>query len=221
MVASASAPPTRILLYGASGHAAAVADAVATCPGLELVGFLDDAGAPRPGDPPFLEPFFGGREQLPALRASGIRHAFVAIGDCRVRFRLAEALAEEGFELVTIVHARATVAASASLGPGTVVMAGAVVGARSRVGSHAIVNTAATVDHDCRVGDGVHLCPGVHLAGTVTVGPRTFVGIGAAVANNLTIGSDTTLGAGAVVVRDLPSGIVAYGVPARAMRAAG
>jgi sugar O-acyltransferase (sialic acid O-acetyltransferase NeuD family) len=221
MDASSPAGPTRIVLYGASGHAAAVADAVSTCPGFDLVGFLDDAAAPRPGDPPFLEPFLGGREQLPALREAGVRHAFVAIGNCAVRLRLASMLAAEGFDLVTVVHARAVVAAGASVGPGSVVMAGAVVGARSCVGAGAIINTCASIDHDCRVGDGVHLCPGVHLAGTVVVGPRTTLGIGAVVSNNLSIGSDTIVGAGAAVVTDLPSGVVAYGVPARAMRPAG
>jgi acetyltransferase-like isoleucine patch superfamily enzyme len=34
----------------------------------------------------------------------------------------------------------------------------------------------------------------------------------------VTIGDDTVVGAGAVVTRDLPAGVVAMGVPARAVR---
>jgi maltose O-acetyltransferase len=37
----------------------------------------------------------------------------------------------------------------------------------------------------------------------------------------VTIGDDTVVGAGAVVTRDLPAGVVAAGVPARALREIG
>lgn len=49
----------------------------------------------------------------------------------------------------------------------------------------------------------------------VTIGDNVWLGAGAIVCPGVAIGSDTVVGAGAVVTRDLPSGVVAFGVPAR------
>jgi acetyltransferase-like isoleucine patch superfamily enzyme len=74
------------------------------------------------------------------------------------------------------------------------------------------------VDHDAVLGDGVHVCPGARVAGEVTVGDATWLGIGSSVIQRVRVGADVTVGAGAAVVRDLPDGVTAVGVPARARR---
>ena len=48
-----------------------------------------------------------------------------------------------------------------------------------------------------------------------------WLGGGVIVCPGVTIGDDTVVGAGAVVTRDLPSGVVAYGNPARVQRPIG
>jgi maltose O-acetyltransferase len=48
-----------------------------------------------------------------------------------------------------------------------------------------------------------------------------WLGGGVVVCPGVTIGDDTVVGAGAVVTRDLPSGVVAVGVPARVIREIG
>jgi maltose O-acetyltransferase len=58
-------------------------------------------------------------------------------------------------------------------------------------------------------GEPIALADSVWLGGGVTVCP------------GVTIGRDTVVGAGAVVTRDLPAGVVAAGVPARALREIG
>jgi maltose O-acetyltransferase len=52
----------------------------------------------------------------------------------------------------------------------------------------------------------------------ITIGDNVWLGGGAIVCPGVTIGKDTVVGAGAVVTRDLPSGVVAAGVPARVQR---
>jgi acetyltransferase-like isoleucine patch superfamily enzyme len=79
------------------------------------------------------------------------------------------------------------------------------------------VNTGATIDHDCIIGDYAHLAPGVHRAGSVQVGEGAFLGIGSVVIPGVKIGRWSTLGAGGVATRDLADGVVAVGVPARAL----
>jgi acetyltransferase-like isoleucine patch superfamily enzyme len=75
------------------------------------------------------------------------------------------------------------------------------------------------VDHECVLADGVHVGPGAHLGGRVQVGRAAWIGIGAVVRDRARVGAGALVGAGAVVIRDVPDHVVAYGVPARTMRA--
>jgi acetyltransferase-like isoleucine patch superfamily enzyme len=50
------------------------------------------------------------------------------------------------------------------------------------------------------------------------VGDGTWLGIGSSVIQRVRVGADVTVGAGAAVGRDLPDGVTAVGVPARARR---
>lgn len=209
-----------LVLWGASGHARVVADIVRLRGEHVIAGFLDDTGASAPGTPFCGATVLGGREQLPALRAQGVTHLLVAIGDGAVRLRLAAVAREHGFALAHAIHPAAVVAADVSVGAGTVIAAGAVVNPASRLGEHVIVNTLAGVDHDCVLGDGAHVAPGARLGGHVDVGALAWIGIGATVRDRVRVGDGTVVGAGAVVVSDLPGRVVAYGVPARIVREA-
>jgi maltose O-acetyltransferase len=55
----------------------------------------------------------------------------------------------------------------------------------------------------------------------ITIGDNVWLGGGVIVCPGVTIGDDTVVGAGAVVTRDLPSGVVAFGNPARVQRSIG
>lgn len=52
----------------------------------------------------------------------------------------------------------------------------------------------------------------------ITLGENVWLGTGAKVLDGVTVGRDVVVGAGAVVTDDLPDGVVAVGVPARAVR---
>jgi sugar O-acyltransferase (sialic acid O-acetyltransferase NeuD family) len=186
-----------------------------------IVGFLDSVYPDRHGTEFCGAPVLGGKEQLGLLWDRGIRHVLLGFGDCKMRLELTEYLEARGFSLPVMAHPRSTVAADAVLGSGTVIAAGAVVNPGATLGRSVIVNTLASVGHECRIGDAVHVSPGANLAGRVTVGRATQIGIGAKVIERIQIGAGVVVGAGAVVVRDIPDDAVAYGVPARVMRALG
>ena len=82
--------------------------------------------------------------------------AVIAIGNNAARKALAEKL---GLEWTTVMHPRAYVHESVSLGAVAVVMAGVVLQPGCVVGRHAIINTGALIDHDCTIGDFVHAHP--------------------------------------------------------------
>jgi UDP-perosamine 4-acetyltransferase len=152
---------------------------------------------------------------LSELRSTGIRYAFVAVGDNALRERLGVMVSAMGFELPNAISPHAVISPSAVLGKGIAVMAGVAINAETRIGDLAIANTNSTIDHDCIIGRAAHIAPGCALAGNVTVGDRSFLGVGVCVIPHVKIGADVILGAGSVVVRDLPDRAKAVGVPAR------
>ena len=208
----------RVVIWGASGHALVVAD-ILRLEGREIAGFIDDVDATRRGAEFAGARVLGGRDCLPALHAGGVRSAVIAIGDCAVRLRLADVARQHGFALARAVHPRAVLAADVTVGAGTVVCAGAVVNPRSSIGESAIVNTAAPVDPECLIADGAHVGPGAHLGGRVRIGRGAWIGIGATISDRVVIGEESIVGAGAVVLNDVPRRVVAFGVPARVVRA--
>jgi len=211
-------PPDKIIIWGAGGHAAVVADLIRRSTRFQLVGFVDDVNPTRKGENWCGAEILGGRMQLAELQHFGVKHLVVAIGDNAARMKSAAAAKELGFTLVTVMSPSADVAAGTEIGAGSVIVSGAVVNPGVRLGENVIINTSASVDHHCVISDGAHICPGVRLAGGVAVGAGVWVGIGAIVIDGIRIGAGAKIGAGAVVVRDIPENALAYGVPARIVR---
>ena len=213
----AAGPPLRIVVLGASAHARVVIEAIRAM-GHEVAGVLDRIGAGMPDADVLGAPILGDDDLLGELAGRGLRSVAVAIGDNRLRERVADAAARHGLSFPAIVHPSALVSPSARLDDGCVVMARAVIGAGAWVGELAIVNSGAVVEHDNRIGRAAHVASGCALAGTVTVGARAMLGVGCAVRPDITIGDDATVGAGGAVVADVPAGETVGGVPARPLR---
>lgn len=55
----------------------------------------------------------------------------------------------------------------------------------------------------------------------VRIGNNCWIGAGAKIMPGVTIGDNTVIGAGSVVTKDIPSGVLAYGVPCRVAREIG
>lgn len=207
-----------LVILGAGGHAAVVAESAARA-GWRVVGIASRdrpeaagpfAGAEWLGDPDAAD----GRAKIAEQVARGAAlHA--AVGDASVRERWFAAFGGAA-AFTTLTDPTAVVSASARVGRGAFLSTHAVVHARSEIGVGAIVNTGAVVEHDCVIGDFAHVSPGTILCGAVRVGRGAQVGAGAVVIPNRVIGDGATIGAGAVVIRDVAAGVTAVGVPAAA-----
>ena len=201
----------RLLIMGAGGHAAAVADLALEC-GLELAGFTDRAGAGARPD------VLGTDADLAALHRRGAMDAtVVGVGNTALtrRAELYGLARAAEIPVPSLVHPRASVSRSARVEDGAVVLAGCVLGAGVRVGVNAVLYSAIVVEHGSTIGEHAYLSPGVVLSGTVRVESRAFLGAGAVVLPGVTIGEGATVGAGAVVLEDVPAGATVLGVPAR------
>ena len=135
----------------------------------------------------------------------------------RARLDVAKIMHDQEIKPVILVHPRAWVAQSATIGDGAQICAMASVGEEVELGRQCLINTGAVVDHECRLGDGVHIMPGARLAGCVVLGVGAGIGAGATVLPRITIGADARIGAGAVVTKDVAPGTTVVGIPAHAL----
>lgn len=204
-----------LVIFGAGGHAAVVADTAVTV-GFVLAGVLAE-GRPEPGvDAPFGGvPWLGDPDRPePALaelleRGAGV-HA--AVGDAATRRRWLESRLDHA---VSIVHPSAIVSPSATIGPGVFIGPRAVINARAEVGAGVIVNTGAIIEHDVSIGAWSHVAPAATVLGAARVGMAGLVGGGSVVLPGIEIGDEATLGAGGVATTSIPAGRTAVGIPGR------
>lgn len=208
---------TKLIIFGAKGHARVIADAALRSGTFDVLGFVerDDASAQTEG-----MKILGHESELPAIitKHPGVS-GFVGVGDNRIRRKIVEDIRGRYPDLgfATVVHPSAVIAEGVQLGAGVFVAASVTLNCGTRIGDHAVVNTSASVDHDCAVGDFGFIAPGVVLAGAVKVGAGAFIGTGAVVIPNMDIGNDAIVGAGSVVIRRVAGGTTVAGNPARSI----
>ena len=210
----------RIFLVGCSGHASVVADIVRK-EGLNLVAGVIDSFVPAGTDVLGVS-VLGAESDLPRLMAVHNVHAgIVAIGDNFTRHSMVEKIRSKcpDFTFVQAIHPSAQIGMNVRIGEGTVVMAGVIINPNSTIGEHCIVNTSSSVDHDNTLERFSSLAPGVVTGGNVRLGEFSALSLGAAVIHGCSIGPHTIVGAGATVLKDIPAFAVAYGTPARVVRA--
>ena len=215
-----SIKPERVIILGSGGHGRVVIDILEGDKHYIIAG-VTDANGPQNATLVNRYGVLGDDSILPDVYQSGVRHAFVAIGDNRLRRILTESVLGMGFTLVNAISNSAHISRLVTIGKGTVVMPGAIINTGAVIGNGVIINTGATIDHDCILSDYSHVAPGVNLAGSITIGAGTFLGVGSKVIDGISIGEWVVAGAGSVVVRDVPSHCQIIGVPARVTKKLG
>jgi len=144
----------------------------------------------------------------------------VGPADNYTRFKIVEKIKSSvpEFNFITAIHPNAVIAKNVSIGLGTYIMAGVVINSGAKIGNNCLLNTKSSFDHDSQMDDFSSLAPGVTIGGSVKIGKLSAISLGANVINDLSIGESTVIGCGATVTRNMPSNVVAYGVPCRVIR---
>lgn len=201
----------KLIVVGAGGHAKVVTDILLAEEFYDLVGYIDNnADAEYRGIG-----VIGNDADLKRIFESGVRCAFVAIGNNLLRKKLQTACKNIGFEIVNIISPRAWISPTVSIGEGNVIMTGAILHADAAIGDGCIINTNASVDHDCTIGSFTHVAPGTAISGYTTIGSNCFLGTGSRVIDKIKIGNNVVLGAGGVIIRNVRDNVKLVGVPAK------
>jgi sugar O-acyltransferase (sialic acid O-acetyltransferase NeuD family) len=207
-----------LIVVGAGGHAAVVADALIAA-GERVLGFTD-SDTSRHGCTLCGLPVLGSDEDVLAKHtpeAVWLANGIGGIRTASLRERVQQHLQSGGWRFAAVRHPSAIVSPFARIAEGVQLLAASVVQAGADIGPGCIVNTAAVVEHDCRLDAWVHVAPRALLCGDVQVGARSHIGAGAVALQGVQLGADTVVGAGAVVVKSFSGGGVLVGVPARPM----
>lgn len=184
---------------------------------VEIVGFTDSEES-KWGQTLAGHLILGPDERLTDLKAQGIRHAVIAVGNPALRAKLRRLAKEHGFELINAIHPTAIITPDVSLGHGVVVLPGAILANDPRIadnvfiGQGAVIGHGASVESDCLVGG----CSA--LGADVAVGERVLIGWGAVIGPTRRIGTDSTVASGACVLSDVPDCAVVVGNPAKIVK---
>ncbi|MBX3087583.1 MAG: hypothetical protein KF742_03760 [Cryobacterium sp.] len=194
----------RVVVLGGGNGAIQLREAALTDSSLALVGVLDDRqntladfGVPSLGkleEEVLIEIFRAGK-------TDGVAIAISSRMEIRSRWRMF--CQQQGFPMISIIHKRAFIAASATIEPGALIMDSARVGAMAKVDSNVFISAGVDIEHHCIVGSDTTFGPGVFLSGGVKVGDRCQFGSLIAVEPGLQIGSDTIISSGAVLTTNI------------------
>jgi sugar O-acyltransferase (sialic acid O-acetyltransferase NeuD family) len=199
-----------VLLFGAGGLAADIADIVQRAWNVPVAGLVVDRPSDEEqpeGEPPILQ-----WDDVSSRGDSFICVAAIGRPHRRPFLEKAEAA---GFHFATLIDPSAQIFPSAVIEPGCVIGAGSIVAARARIGRHVFLNRGVAIGHHTQISEFCSIQAGAGLGGFCHIEEETEIGIGATVIDRITIGARSFVGAGSVVVKDCAPDSKSLGNPAR------
>lgn len=144
----------------------------------------------------------------------------VAIGDSKIREKIAKRCMEKGGKPLSVISPHALIYEKNDIGVGAILCAHTVITSNVTIGRFFHSNIYSYVAHDCVIGDYVTFAPNVHCNGTVHIHDHAYIGTGALIKQGtaskpLVIGEGAIVGMGAVVTRDVAPFSTVVGNPAK------
>ena len=170
----------KVLVYGSRTFGAVVRSLLEDCRH-DFSGFIDDIY-----DGPEV---LGGFDTVRRSHPPGEFACVNAVGynDLAARRTVSERIRRAGFALPALVHPRAYVASSATVGSGTLVMAIAAVDHRVTLRDDVVVWPSTSVSHDSVIGDNSFLSPACVICGNCRIGRDCFIGAGAVIVSTAVV----------------------------------
>lgn len=190
-----------LYILGSSGHAQEIAAYARVIDPERRIYFVDDGA--RDGRCLTLRDYLSRVQQD---RGESILGA----GRCEIRRRMLQQIIPP---FATIIHPSAVV--MGTIGPGCVIAPGAIVAPNTHLDPHVLVNYNATIGHDAIIRRLSVIGPGANVSGWCVLDEAVYVGAGAQIREHIEVSHDVIVAMGAVVTANIPSELIAIGVPAR------
>lgn len=153
-------------------------------------------------------------------RPAKTRAVTLAIGDGRIRAKLAKKCKAAGVKFVDVRAGNCLILDETQIAEGLILCGFVTITSNATIGCHFHANIYSYVAHDCVIGDFVTFAPGVMCNGNVQIENHAYIGTGAVLRQGrpdkpLIIGAGAIVGMGAVVTRDVLPGTTVVGNPAK------
>ncbi len=190
----------KVILVGAGGHAAEIADYIALhnqlkpTDQIEIIGIIDD-NKQNYHHYGFSQPFLG------SIVDHVLEECDYLIGIANIEFRLkiVTKLWSQGAKFIGFIHPYAMISPSAKIGVGTVISHHASVGPKALIGKFNVLNSRCTIGHDAEIGDFNFISPNVSISGQTKIGSENLLGTNVCTIPTIEIGNNNKIAAGMVI----------------------
>jgi sugar O-acyltransferase (sialic acid O-acetyltransferase NeuD family) len=124
----------------------------------------------------------------------------------------------ERYNFPTIVYPTVKLSKTIKVGKGCIISEGVILTVDIELGDFVVLNINSTVGHDSIINNFVTVSPGVNISGGVSIGDGSYIGTGANIRDEINIGENSIVGMGSLVVKNIPSNVIAMGVPAKEIK---
>ncbi|MDC0156701.1 hypothetical protein OAK38_02965 [Verrucomicrobia bacterium] len=111
---------------------------------------------------------------------------------------------EKGFDFPNLIHPRASVDASASVGKGNIILANATIDHEVSIGDANYLDIGCLISHNSVIGNNNFLTTGCATAGNVKFGNHNFVGMHSTFTDYVEVGDENYFSAKNLVNRNIP-----------------
>lgn len=205
-----------LIIIGAGTYGEVICE-LAESVGYNVLGFYDD-------DPSFLGKMIMGKSVMGAISNLNInetqgKNFAVAIGNNKTRAKMMEKiLSMEGY-LPSLVHPKANVCSSATIGKGVYIHAGAYIWTKAQIGDFTIISPNTVIAHHTKIGKACLISTLCAIGAQIDIEEYTMLGLGTSVITGVKrIGHDVLSSGGTVIIKDVEDKAVVVGNPARKIR---
>lgn len=185
-------------------------EAVAAGARMTIKGFLDSRPDALSGYH-YSAPILGGVHTY-AIQPGDV--FLCSIGSPIEKLRYCAPLLNRGACFLNLLHPKANIARTASLGTGVLIAPFTSVNADASVGDHVSIGTHTNVGHDVRIENWCQVASHCAINGNAVVEEGAFIGSQACILPGVRIGAWSYIGAGSVVLQDVPPETKVFGNPA-------
>lgn len=140
------------------------------------------------------------------------------IGNSHTRKDVVERMKDRGAAFTTLIHPKAVVADSCTIGKGTIIYPYALVSDNAVLGDGCIINMYSSIAHDSILGEYSTISAHCDVTGMCKLGAHVFMGSTSHVVPGLRIGNDVYICAGSTVMARVRDGIKVLGNPAKIVK---